>query len=256
MLRGLMAWMLIVLLTPAALAVDFRIETKVYSGDEEVPVSQNTTLFQNGVVYDFVETTSRVSIYRHGMNDQPGRFVLLDPNLSIKTELSTDRMDVAIEKLRGWARLQQHPLLVFSADPNFAESFDTETGELSLVHPQMTYKAATKPVNRSEAWTDLRNYFDAYAKLNCMLGSPTPPTPRLALNKSLENHNVYPTEVTLSIAGNSLTGEGDTELRAEHTFTWRLSKDDRARITLVDEQLVSFRSVSNAEFQRQSVASK
>ena len=256
MLRGLVVWMLLVLLAPVALAADFRIETKIYAEDEEVPVSQNTTLFQNGVVYDFLETSNRVAIYRHGKGDQPGRFVLLDPNQSIKTELTTDRMDAAIEKLSLWARTQRHPLLQFYADPKFDESFDTESGKLTLASSLTTYSAQTKAVTHAEVWTDLRNYFDAYAKLNCMLGSPLPPGPRLALNAAMEKHNVYPTEISLSIPGNAITGDQDTELRAVHNFTWRLSKDDRARITLVGEQLVSFREVSNQEFQQQTVASK
>ena len=36
-------------------AEDFRIETAVYVADEEQPVSKNVTLFEAGVVYDFLE---------------------------------------------------------------------------------------------------------------------------------------------------------------------------------------------------------
>jgi hypothetical protein len=251
MLRGLLAWTLTLLITPMAVALDFRIETKVYAGDEELPITQNTTLFQNGVVYDYLEAPKRVAIFRHAKEGKPGEFLLIDPVRSVKTSITTDRIDSAIEKLRTWSRTQRNPLLVFAADPKFDETFDMETGALTLTSEQMTYRMATMAVERTEAWRDLRNYFDGYAKLNCILSSSMPPTPRLTVNDSLEKNNVVPVEVNLVLAGSD-----DTQLRAEHIFTWRLSKDDRARIALVGEQLVSFRDISNAEFQKESVAAR
>ncbi len=250
--RGLLIWTMLLLVAPSASAVDFRIETKVYSGNEELPITQNTTLVQSGVVYDFLESPKRVAIFRRSRGNQPGTFLLIDPMRSVKTEITADRIDTAIEKLRTWSRTQRDPLLVFAADPVFIEAFDMETGALSLKSEPMTYRLSTVAVERTEVWPALRDYFDEYAKLNCLLSSSTmPPIPRLQVNNSLEKHNVVPEEVTLTIAGNDAT-----RLRAEHVFTWRLSKDDRARISLVGEQLVSFRSVSNAEFQKESVATK
>ncbi len=251
MLRGLLALIPTLLLGPTAVAVDFRIETKVYAGDEELPVTQNTTLFQNGVVYDFLEVSKRVAIFRHRQEGQPGQFLLIDPVRSVKTTVTTDRIDTAIDKLRSWSRTQRNPLLTFAADPSFDEKFDAESGSLTLESQQMTYRLATLAVEHSDVWRDLRNYFDGYAKLNCILSSSMPPTPRLVVNAALEKHNVVPVEVNLS-----LEGDENPQLRAEHLYTWRLSKDDRARIALVGEQLVSFREVSNAEFQEESVAAK
>jgi len=233
-------------------ATDFRIETTVYTGDEELPLSQNTTLVQSGVVYDFLETTQRVAIFRRGVSDEPGRFLLIDPTRNVKTEITTDRIDSAIEKLGGWALQQRNPLLQFAGAPEFEETFDAETGKLVLASEQMSYTLATIKVERNEVWRDLRNYLDEYAKLNCILSSSMPPLPRLKVNQALEAHNVAPVEVNLTI-----NGDQQTNLRAEHLFTWRLSKDDRARIALVGEQLVNFRSVSNAEFRdTEATASK
>lgn len=252
MLRGLLTWMLLLLVAPVASAVDFRIETKVFSGNEDLPISHNTTLVQSGVVYDFLESPKRVAIFRRPSGDQPGTFLLIDPMRSVKTEVTTDRIDNFVEKLRTWSRTQREPLLVFAADPEFTESFDMESGALSLVSEQMTYRLSTVAVERMEVWPALRDYFDEYAKLNCLLSSSTmSPFPRLQVNNSLEKHNVVPEEVILTLAG-----KDSTRLRAEHVFTWRLSKDDRARISLVGEQLVSFRNVSNAEFHKDSVAAK
>lgn len=252
MLRAFLGVWLCLSVAGLAAAADFRIETTVYTGDEELPLSQNTTLVQSGVVYDFLETTQRVAIFRRGVGDEPGKFLLIDPKRNVKTEITTDLIDSAIEKLGSWALQQRNPLLQFAGAPQFEETFDEETGKLVLASDQMTYTLATIEVERSEAWRDLRNYLDEYAKLNCILSSSMPPLPRLKVNQALEAHNVAPVEVNLSIQGDQ-----QTNLRAEHLFTWRLSKDDRARIALVGEQLVNFRSVSNAEFRdTQATASK
>lgn len=251
MLREVTAAVLLAVATAPAWGVDFRIETKVYRGDEELPITQTTTLFQNGVIYDFVEATGRVAIYRHQQGDTPGRFLLIDPARSVKTEFTVDRLDSAIATLRTWSRTQRDPLLKFAADPEFDQLYDEESGVLTLESDPMTYRLATVPVERSEAWRDLRNYFDGFAKLNCILASSMPPMPRLAVNDALEKRNVVPVEVNLEI-----DGDEDQQLRAEHLFTWMLSKNDRARITLVGEQVVNFRDVSNKEFRRESVAAK
>ena len=244
MLHHLLLFVLL-LAAPVALAADFRIETKVFSEGKETPLTQNTTLFQSGVVYDFLESPRRVAIFRHGREGEPGQFLLIDPNRNLKTEISTVRIEAAIDKLQTWAMTQENPLLRFAADPQFKETFDAESGLLTLTGSHMTYRLTTMPVGEQEVSADLRSYLDNYAKLNCLLGSSMPPLPRLMVNKAITQHRLVPVEVKLSLA----TPE-KTTLRAEHFFTWALSKDDRARIALVGEQLVNFRNVSNAKFQK------
>lgn len=251
MLRTLSSLTLLASLMPVASALDFRIETKLYMGDEELPIVENTTLFQNGVIYDFVENTGRVAIFHDARGERAASFVLMDPSRSVKTEIELSRMDTAIEKLCKAARQSKNALDKFSAVPNFSELFDQESGVLTLESEPMTYRLGTVPVDHEEAWGDLRNYFDGYAKLNCILAFGRPPKPRLEVNNALRKYNVVPVQVNLSISGDEAA-----ELRAEHFFTWRLSKDDRARIALVGEQLVSFNHVSNAEFREGTVAAK
>lgn len=251
MLRRLAALTLLIACSPLASAIDFRIETKLFVGDEELPIVENTTLFQNGVIYDFVENTGRVAIFHDAHGEHAARFVLMDPSRSVKTEVELARMDSAIEKLRKAARQSKNELDNFSAEPNFSELYNEESGVLTLESEPMTYRMGTVPVDHEEAWGDLRNYFDGYAKLNCILAFARPPMPRLEVNNALRKYNVVPVQVNLSISGDEAA-----ELRAEHFFTWRLSKDDRARIALVGEQLVSFNDVSNAEFRKDSVAAK
>lgn len=225
-------------------AADFRIETKVFMADELVPLSQNTTLFHQGVIYDFAESPKRVAIFRHAGPATGGQFLLLDPQRNLRTEIPTSRIDTALNKLQTWASQQRHPLLKFAAQPEFEELYDEETGLLTLTATQMTYSVATTPIEDPAATRDLQNYLDWYAKLNCLLSPSMPPMPRLELNKSLARRKLAPTEVTLVLAGDT-----ENKLRAEHLITWRLSKDDRARIALVADQLIEFQEVSNEVFQ-------
>ncbi len=228
----------------SALAVDFRIETKVFIGEEVLPVSENTTLFLNGVIYDFAESPSRVAVFRHGVGGESGRFLLLAPKTSLRTEINAERVDAALAKLGQWAIRQRNPLLRFAANPQFTETYDEATGTLSLASATMTYKLATSPLDHPDAKVDLDNYLNWYAKLNCLLAPSMPPQARLEVNKVLARRNLLPSEVTLTLGGDK-----ETRLRAEHTYVWRLSKEDRERIQLVGDQLALFREVTNEEFQ-------
>lgn len=241
----LVAFATCLLLASCTFAADFRIETKVYMGDDDRPKSENTTLFHNGVIYDFAEGPSRIAIFRHGADGQPGRFVLLLPQLSLRTEINAQRVDAALDKLGQWAMRQRDPLLRFAANPSFEEKFDEATGKLQLTGSMMTYELATSPLNQPEAMGDLENYLNWYAKLNCLLSPSIPPHARLEVNQALIKRGRLATEVTLTLGG-----DRSTRLRAEHVHIWRLSKEDRDRIRLVGDQLSLFTEVTNEEFQQ------
>src|SRR5262245_62467253 len=72
--------------TPATAAEGFRIETKVFAGKEKAPVSETTTLFRNGVVYDFLKKPQQTAVFRKPGNGAPGRFILISDSHSIRTE--------------------------------------------------------------------------------------------------------------------------------------------------------------------------
>ena len=207
-------------------------------------MSENTTLFHNGVIYDFAEAPSRVAIFRHGNEDRSGRFLLVAPKLSLRTEVNAERIDAALGKLGQWATRQRDSLLRFAANPDFTESYDEATGKLLMTGSAMTYELSTTPLEVPEARGEIENYLNWYAKLNCLLAPSMPPHARLEVNKALTKRQLLPIEVTLTINRNR-----SAQLRAEHVYVWRLSKEDRERIDLVGDQLTLFREVSNEEFQ-------
>jgi hypothetical protein len=224
-------------------AEGFRIETKIYFGDEKKPQSETTTLFLDGVVYDFLAAPAQTAVFRKPTGDKPGQFTLLDPQARVQTKLSTDQLMGAMEKLRSWAAEQKDPFLQFAAAPQFEESFESEGSRLVLAHHLETYTVATSPAEDREALAEYREFLDWYTRLNALLSADHfPPEPRLRLNESLARHQVVPVKVELT-----RTGVSDP-LRAEHKFIWRLSRADLERIDGVRASLASYREVSNSEF--------
>jgi hypothetical protein len=231
-----------VALSTLAMADDFRIETKIFVGDAEEPASTATTLFQGGVVYDFLAEPEQIAVFRKPGGGRPGRFILLDPERRMRTELSTDQLAGAMNKLRNWAARQRDPLLKFAANPQFEESFDRETGQLLLASHEESYTITTEPADMPEALSEYREFLDWYTRLNALLQAGPPPEPRLQVNAALARYQTLPVTVELARAG-----EKD-KLRAEHEFTWMLSKQDLARIDDALASLVAYKPVDNEAF--------
>jgi hypothetical protein len=230
---------------PAVVAAeDFRIETKIFVGDEEEPLSTATTLFQRGVVYDFLAKPEQIAVFRKPGGGRPGRFILLDPERRVRTELSTDQLADVMNKLRNWASRQRDPFLKFAANPQFEESFDRDTGQLLLASHQESYTIKTEPADAPDALAEYREFLDWYARLNTLLQAGPPPEPRLQVNAALARYQIVPVSVELTRAGEK------EKLRAEHEFTWLLSKKDLARIDDACASLAAYRPVNNEEFLR------
>ena len=242
--RALLICTLMAVAATTARGEDFRIETKIYVGDVKEPASETTTLFLGGIVYDFIAEPPQIAVFGKPAGGKPGRFILLDPKNRIKTELSTEQLAGAMDKLRNWAGRQTDPFLQFAANPQFKESFESGSGKLVLASYLENYTVTTRRAEHPQALTEYREFLDWYAQLNTLISAGPPPEPRLRLNEALARHKVVPLKVELTRAGEK------EPVRAEHEFTWRLSNDDRARIDEIRASLASYREVPNEEFLR------
>jgi hypothetical protein len=226
-----------------AVAQELRIETEVFSEDDaEKPLSHTVTLFDTNTVYDFVDEPQQIAIFRAPSPSHGGQFILLDINSQCRTEISTERIGKLIDKITKWAADEKDPLMKFSAEPKFEESFDAESGLLSLTSDLWEYHVATIPAENPKVLAKYREFFDWYTRLNTMMNSSPPPGPRLELNSTLEKHGVVAVEIRRTLTSNKST------LRAVHSFNWRLSREDRTRLDEVRKQLASFKKVEPAEF--------
>jgi hypothetical protein len=229
-------------------AESFRIETKIFVGEEkekQEAVSKSTTLFHDGIVYDFLEKPQQTAVFRKPAGDKPARFILLNDQRQLQTEVSTEKLAAAMKDLRTWAATQRDPFLQFAANPQFDEAFDRDTGKLVLVSHLQTYTVETNQTQRQDALGPYREYLDWYTQLNTLLVTKTPPDPRLKLNEALARHKAIPRKVELK-------RKGEDPVRAEHDFTWRLSQQDVQRIEDVREALTTYQTVDNKTFLEQS----
>ena len=236
------AWLTTTGVVHTAWGEQLRIETDVYVGDDTEPVSHTVTLFDRATVYDFVDQPAQVAVFRPPSPSRPGEFILLNPVTKERTDISTNRIAALMKKLTRWAAEQEDPLLKFSAEPEFKETFDEQSGTLRLSSESWQYKVATVPAESAEMLARYREFTDWYTRLNTMMHGAPPPGPRLKLNASLQAHGVVPVEIHRTVDSQS------TALRATHLFSWRLSRADRQRLDDVHTHLASFKKVENEAF--------
>ena len=232
-------------LAAPSLADDFRVENKVFVGAQQQPVSQSTTLFSGGRVYDFLQDPATVAVF-----DKPAeRFVLLDPSRQMKTEITTAEMLAFTARLHAWAENQKRPFLAFALDPKFDVTFDEKKGGLAFKSAWLNYELETKGASSSSSSMQYREFSDSYARLNAMLhpGS-NPPFARMAVNAELARRQLVAQKVKLTITGDGPIAGSKTELRSQHQFTWRLLAQDAEQIARTAEQMKNFKPASFVEF--------
>ena len=226
-----------------ALGQEFHIETSIYIGEEEEPASHTVTLFEKSAVYEFIDKPEQVIIYRAGSEGRPSQFILLDAEMERRTDVDVERVEKLMEKMNRWASEHKDPLLKFSAAPEFDENFNADSGSLSLTSPEWSYRVATINAHDDASLKRYHEFTDRYAALTTMLYNSPPPGPRLALNAALAKHGVVPVEIHRTIGG-----DDKNAVRATHLFSWRLSRDDRARLDEAQAYLANFQKVDNEKF--------
>ncbi len=240
----------LLLFAATAAAQDFRVETRVYEGEATEPARTSVTLFHEGRVYDFLDNPDEIRVFTSTPGGEAGKFVLLDSQRQLRSEIPTREIVDFMEALRRWARQpQDDPLSSFAADPRFDEAFEpNSTGKhskLTLTSDVIIYRLQTVPAKDADRLGAFHQFSDWSAQLNVVLNvGSTLPFPRLAATKAMLNRAVVPTEITFSIAAHKPQRPQEVVMRATHDIRWRLSQQDRERIEKVHKQLVNFHLVS------------
>jgi hypothetical protein len=228
-------------------ALDFRIENRVFVEKEKVPQSRSLTLFQAGMVYDFMFDPSEVTIF----DKSAGRFVLLNMAKQEQTEVTTAEIDAFIEKLKRLADKQKDPLSKFFADPKFEERFDAASGELSLTSPWVSYRMITEAAKDPAISAEYRDFSDGYSRLNAMLNPGSrPPMARLQVNQALAGREVLAREVNLTMTSIKDDIQQKTVLRSEHDFSANLSASDLDQIRGARESRDKFKMVPYDKYKK------
>ncbi len=239
-LVGLGIWLAACAVTSAA---EFRIENKVYVNDEPEPISESTTLFRGGRVFDFFGgADDEVAVY----DPANQRFILLEPSRRVKTEIKTSYIDAWVSALQKKAVGHEDAFVKFLADPKFDRQFDQSTGRLTMSSTFMTYRIDTVPAESEEAARDYGQFADAYARLNALTNTiPLPPYPRLVVNAALRERKELPKRVerTVERIGPGPLPDKSVTMRSEHKIAWRLLESDRKQIDRAAEQLATFHQI-------------
>jgi hypothetical protein len=231
---------------PAA-AEDFRIDNKVYVEGRKEPVSSSTTIFHDGVLFDFMQQPEEITIF----NEAGKRFVLLDVRRKVSAELPLAAVTDFADRLRQRAEKSDEPLVKFQADPKFDEKFDPSTGDLTLSSPWMTYRIKTQNAETRELAAQYRKVSDWLARLNTVLNPGSRlPAPRLLVNEALAKRDLTAREVRLTTTAKKAPSSKDTAVRSEHRLSQQLTAADLARVKQAQQYATDFRPVGFDEYRK------
>jgi hypothetical protein len=223
-------------------AADFRVESKIFEGNANRPVSEILTLFHDGKVYDLLSSPREITIF--DLAEQ--RIVLLDPVTQRRTELKTDQLTDFVEQMRVRATQQTDakkvdPLLLFCAEPKFTET-NENNGWLNFASPLMTYRVrGTRSPNPADAQA-YREFADYMARLQTRVKQGArPPFPRLFVNGELEGRGLRPDEVELTLREPNQPKAKPVVLRSKHKYESKLYPDDLKRIDEAVSNATSFK---------------
>lgn len=258
---------------PVIVAQEFRIYTRVSqemgearrpTGDarQAAVVARTLTLFHAGKVYDYIHSVGEVIIFEPARQ----RFTILSTTRSMTAQVELDELlgmlniarkemksYVAVPNAEGGPSLKVAKALTFQLAPDFDAKFQPADKLLTLSSPYVRYEAQCSKAKSPEALASFLRYADWTCRLNYVLHPQTLyPASRLELNDALRKHNVIPTEVRLTLAG-----DNPMRFKAEHEIHWQLDSKDRSLIHHWETMLRDrgTRRVSFREYQRAMLVS-
>jgi len=224
---------------------DFRVDNKVFFGSERETVSQSTTIFHDGLVYDYLRKPAEVIVFETAS----GRFVLLDTARRIRAELTTEAVTSFTQRLQESAMEQQDPFIRFRAAPQFEEQFDAASGQLTLSSPWMTYRLMLEGGVGKEIATQYRTFSDWYARVNTLLQpGAMPAEARLLVNAALWKYQSIAKEVHLTIIPKKTFPPKKVELRSEHHLIREVAETDLDRMAQTRQFMEIFKPVSFEQY--------
>jgi hypothetical protein len=223
----------------------FRIDNKVFVGDQKEPASESTTIFHDGAVYDYLRNPAEVLVFEKTQD----RFVMLNTERRIRAELSTEKIMAFSTKLQHRLDEQKDPFLKFLARPAFEEQWNAEKETLTLRSTWVSYNVQTRAAPSADVAHRCRTFTDWYAQL-CPILEPLarPPFPRLRVNALLDEKGLLPAEVSLTLSPKQGFWSKRINIRSEHQLIGELNAADLSRVTQTRRFLVMFNPVSVEQY--------
>jgi hypothetical protein len=223
---------------------DFRVDTRVFQGRDELPHATNTTIFRNGQVYDIQTESRELTIYAPRLQ----RIILLSPKHKQKTELSTEQLERFCAQLKERGTKATDSGLKFMLQPNLSMQAGSGPNERVFPSDFLTYQVETFSPRAAEIAEQYGEFSDLSAKLNALTNRGWPPFPRLQVNAALAAEGLVPSKVTLLIPAKSVLTGKNVHLRSEHEFLNRLTDSDQQKIAAAEDAFGTFDTVTLREF--------
>ena len=226
---------------------EFRIESTVYTAASNLPVSQNTTLFSQGLIYDFQLSDDaqpkplEIVIF----DTRRRKMVLLDPSRKFRLEMP----DLQLLKIFEGVRREtiQDERSSFLVEDNFHEDVDLSTNWVTLTSPQIEYRFHGRQPKDVSIIAQYNDFLDNFTMLIASDPTKIPPFARMKMNQSIKRLGWMPTEVQISIKQNSLFRQ-PFNATSKHVIIYQLSDEDRTRIVKAKQQWMQFKAVELDEY--------
>ncbi len=226
------------------LADDFRIQNRVYLGKSKAPASTTVTLFRGGLVYDILANPEEIVVF----DPVRGRFVLLKPARSIRTEISTEEIDRLVLSLKEELANRGGGLSDFLIAPEY-EIDDAKPSQVKFRGSFAEYQLKTEKAASLIAARQFAQFSNWYTRFNTMTNPAL--LARMPVNAWLAQNERIPSEIELTMYNKTLgISRKQQSLRSEHAITWFLSQDDLKQIEQIDRWLVTFTAVPFDEYRR------
>ncbi|MFT7641419.1 MAG: hypothetical protein ACI9G1_003167 [Pirellulaceae bacterium] len=234
---------LLLFAAPAILiAQEFRVETSVFRGAQQVPFARALTLFSNGVFYDFSLTGSEITVFDLNGN----RFVMLNVKDQVKTTLTTQDVIEVVASIKANVT-DKNPMFFFAANPQFESTPDEIGMTIKLDSKPMTYSITGTVPQKREFIREYQSFANWSARLNA-LQSGMPPFARIEVNKNVADLGWAPESIELTMRMKSGFVTKEAKLRSTHRYNWTLSNPDKQRIEKVGDHLANFTELPYIEY--------
>jgi len=233
----------------SAAAGDFRVENRVYRGNQKEPASRSTTVFSGAMVFDYLKEPAEVIV----LDKAGGRFILLDTARRVRAEVTIEHVMSFTDRLQQSAGTREDPFLRFLVAPKFDEQFDERSGELTLSSPWMTYRLLLTEAGGREIARQYRGFADWYARLNTMLhpGSK-PPFARLLVNDAAARRGATPRRVQLTLTPKKSFTPKQVTIRSEHDLVRQVPQSDLDRVAQTHEFMRIFELIGIEQYLKRS----
>ena len=135
-------------------------------------------------------------------------------------------------------------------NPRFEQTFEEESGWLTLRSDELTYRVRGVQPKSAELVHRYRQFADWYARLNGIKPGNLPPFARLEVNRALAAKGLIPAEVERTRVHSGGLRTQKRVARSRHLHNWLLSSKDRDRIHQAGQFMARFTPVSVQEYFR------